>query len=56
MKRAAKWALTVICLVFYAALLAAMVSNAAKAERRIDCSLASFHPDYTPAMREKCKK
>ncbi len=26
-------------------------------ERRIiDCSLASFHPDFTPAMREACRK
>jgi hypothetical protein len=25
-------------------------------ERRvIDCSLASFHPDFTPAMREACR-
>jgi hypothetical protein len=26
-------------------------------ERRvIDCSMASFHPDFTPAMREACRK
>jgi len=25
-------------------------------ERRvIDCSMASFHPDFTPAMREACR-
>lgn len=23
--------------------------------RMIDCSLASFHPDFTPAMREACR-
>ncbi len=23
--------------------------------RRIDCSLASFHPDFTPAMRKACQ-
>ena len=23
--------------------------------RIIDCSLASFHPDFTPAMREACR-
>lgn len=24
--------------------------------RRIDCSLAEFHPDFTPAMRQACRK
>jgi len=24
-------------------------------ERRIDCSLAEFHPDYTPEMRKQCR-
>ena len=23
---------------------------------KYDCSLASFHPEYTPAMREECRK
>jgi hypothetical protein len=23
--------------------------------RIIDCSMASFHPDFTPAMREACR-
>lgn len=22
---------------------------------KVDCSLASFHPDYTPAMRKACQ-
>lgn len=22
---------------------------------RIDCSMASFHPDFTPAMRKACQ-
>jgi hypothetical protein len=22
---------------------------------RVDCSLASFHPDFTPAMRKQCR-
>ena len=22
---------------------------------RIDCSMAEFHPDYTPKMREQCR-
>ena len=32
------------------------VSAIVAPERRvIDCSLASFHPDFTPAMREACR-
>jgi len=32
-------------------------SAALAPERRIiDCSMASFHPDFTPAMREVCRK
>jgi hypothetical protein len=32
-------------------------SAALAPERRIiDCSMASFHPDFTPAMREACRK
>ena len=23
---------------------------------KYDCSLANFHPEYTPAMREECRK
>jgi hypothetical protein len=25
-------------------------------EPKYDCSLASFHPDYTQAMRQECSK
>lgn len=25
-----------------------------KLEQRIDCSMASFHPDFTPEMRKAC--
>ena len=24
-------------------------------ERRIDCSVAEFHPDYTTQMKEQCR-
>ena len=42
----------VICL--WIVLIAA--SAALAPERRIiDCSMASFHPDFTPAMREACR-
>lgn len=23
---------------------------------KVDCSMASFHPDYTPAMRKACQE
>jgi hypothetical protein len=42
----------VICL--WIVLIAA--SAALAPDRRIiDCSMASFHPDFTPAMREACR-
>lgn len=25
-------------------------------ERRIDCGVAEFHPDYTTAMKEACRR
>jgi hypothetical protein len=25
-------------------------------ERRIDCSMAEFHPDYTPEIRKMCRE
>jgi hypothetical protein len=32
-------------------------SAALAPERRIiDCSMESFHPDFTPAMREACRR
>ncbi len=46
-------AILVVCL--WIVLIAA--SAALSPERRIiDCSMASFHPDFTPAMREACRK
>ena len=42
----------VICL--WIALIAASASLAPE-RRIIDCSMASFHPDFTPAMREACR-
>ena len=24
--------------------------------RRVDCSMAEFHPDFTPEMRKACRK
>lgn len=46
-------AILVVCL--WIVLIAA--SAALAPERRIiDCSMASFHPDFTPTMREACRK
>jgi hypothetical protein len=25
-------------------------------ERRVDCSMAEFHPDFTPEMRKACRE
>jgi hypothetical protein len=25
-------------------------------ERRIDCSMAEFHPDYTPEIKKACRE
>jgi hypothetical protein len=30
--------------------------SSAPMERKLDCSLAEFHPDYTPAMRQACRE
>ena len=30
--------------------------KSAPEERRVDCSLAEFHPDFTPAMRQACRE
>jgi hypothetical protein len=30
--------------------------KSAPEERRVDCSLAEFHPDFTPAMRKACRE
>ena len=46
-------AILVVCL--WIVLIAASAALAPK-RRIIDCSMASFHPDFTPAMREACRK
>ena len=30
--------------------------HSAPQERRIDCGLAEFHPDYTTEMRQACRE
>lgn len=31
-------------------------SQLATKEARIDCSMAEFHPDYTPEIRKQCRE
>jgi len=52
LKHLAKWMLIVIVLLFS---LVPVVMLAPKG-RAIDCSLAEISPDFTPAMREACRK
>ena len=58
LKRIATAMLVVLGMTFVICLwIVLIVASAALApERRIiDCSMASFHPDFTPAMREACR-
>ena len=32
------------------------VQSAPKEGRRVDCSLAEFHPDFTPEIRKACRE
>lgn len=48
----------VLILIYVVAMLGIMFSILSvvpkKLEQRIDCSMASFHPDFTPEMRKAC--
>ena len=37
-------------------ILALIVSAPRPSVIKVDCSMASFHPDYTPAMRKACQE
>lgn len=43
-------AMAVYCGVIY------LVLKDAPRYRKVDCSMSAFHPDYTPAMRQACRK
>ena len=45
---------TMLVVAWFAALYVAVSS--APMERKLDCGLAEFHPDYTPAMRQACRE
>lgn len=58
LKRMASAILVVLAVVLVTCMWIVLIAASAMVapERRvIDCSLASFHPDFTPAMREACR-
>ena len=58
LKRMASAMLVVLAVVLVTCMWIVLIAASAivAPERRvIDCSLASFHPDFTPAMREACR-
>ena len=58
LKRMASAMLVVMAVVLVTCMWIVLIAASAivAPERRmIDCSLASFHPDFTPAMREACR-
>lgn len=59
LKHLARWMLIALVIAFMGALWLALIAAAHQLEprgRMINCSLAEFHPDFTPAMREACRK
>lgn len=41
--------------VFWYGVVALAWNFSAPKDRYIDCSMAEFHPDFTPQMREQCR-
>ena len=59
LKNLAKWMLIVLAVVLVSCMWIGLIAASAAFapdKRVIDCSMASFHPDFTPAMREACRK
>lgn len=59
LKRMAKAMLVVLAVVLVSCMWIGLIAASAAfaPDRRvIDCGMASFHPDFTPAMREACRK
>lgn len=54
LKHLARWML--VCIAALLMLAAFVMSLMVKGERRIDCTWAEISPDFTPAMREACRK
>jgi len=50
------WRIPLLIVALWAVLAYLVLTYAPRTnERRIDCSLAEFHPDYTPEMRKQCR-
>lgn len=55
----AGWMLIVLAVVLVSCMWIGLIAASAVVapnKRLIDCGMASFHPDFTPAMREACRK
>jgi len=51
------WVFAVIAVIIAVALAWLLWFIAPREEYRVyDCSLAEFHPDYPPAVREECRR
>jgi len=48
--------LAAFLLIFWGAVLSGLFKWLAPNERVYDCSMAEFHPDYTPAVRKACRE
>lgn len=48
--------IAVLLVWFWAMVIMAVLLFATPTSKRIDCSMAEFHPDFTPAMRQTCRK
>lgn len=46
----------ILCLFAVFALQWVLIVNFSPTQVRVDCGMASFHPDYTTAMREACRQ
>lgn len=49
-------ALALFLTAFWTALLTGAFQYFAPTERVIDCSMAEFHPDFTPEVRKACRE
>lgn len=47
---------TILVLLTIAMWLAIIISLQSSGERKVDCGMASFHPDYTAEMRKACQQ
>ena len=51
-----RWKFTLVIVAWAAAAWLTFAHSPRTEHKRIDCSRAEFHPDYTPQMREECRR